>query len=126
MNPAPPLTTFIDQGVLIVAPGPEYNSIYEGMLQEFDALVERAKSAESPLILFDLEHTKYVGSAFLGLLLRVSNVVTVQRKGRFGLCNLNKFCKTIFATTKMELHCELFETREDAIAAFIAGDSSNS
>lgn len=123
MNPAPPLTTFVDQGVLVVAPGPEYATIYEGMLQEFDSLVERVQAAESALVLFDLQHTKYIGSAFLGLLLRISNVITVQRQGRFGVCNLNKFCKTILATTKMQLHCELFETREDAIAAFVANQS---
>ncbi|MCA9067610.1 MAG: STAS domain-containing protein [Planctomycetaceae bacterium] len=126
MNSSPPLTTFVEQGVLIVAPGPDYATIYEGMLQEFDALVERAQAAESPLLLFDLQHTKYVGSAFLGLLLRVSNVITVQRQGRFGLCNLTKFCKTIFATTKMQLHCEIFETREEALAAFTANQSPSS
>jgi anti-anti-sigma regulatory factor len=103
----------------VVAPGPEYDTIYEGVLRQFDVLLDLAKSCEPPLLLIDLRHTNYVGSAFLGLILRVSNVITVQRHGRLGVCHLTRFCKTIFETTKMEMLCEQFDTREEAIAAFV-------
>ncbi len=99
----------------VVALGTEYQTIYEGVLGEFEPLLELASEADPPLMLFDLKHTNHVGSAFLGFLLRISNRITQNTAGRLGVCHLSTFCETIFSTTMMELICERFDTKEAAL-----------
>jgi anti-anti-sigma regulatory factor len=113
-----------EQGVTIISPGPDYDSIYESSLSQFDHILDLAKTVEPPRMIMDLTHTEYFGSAFLGLLIRISNRLTVQRKGRFGVCHLSKFCRTVITVSKVDTLFELFETRADAIAAFTKDDES--
>lgn len=104
--------------VTVAAPGPEYEHIYENMLESLEGLLEVAATAEPPLLLVDLGHTRHVGSAFLGFLLRLSRCVTDRTGGRFGVCCATPFCLTVIKTTKMDTIWELFDTRDEAVAAF--------
>lgn len=111
-----------EQGVTIVFPGPDYDSIYESSLKQFDGILDLAKTVEPPRMVLDLTHAEYFGSAFLALLIRLSNRISVQRSGRFGICHLSKFCRAVITAAKMDKLFDLFETRADAIAAFKAND----
>ena len=116
MMEKPEITT--EHGVTIVCPGPEFDSIYESSLPELESILDLANTVEPPRMIWDLTHTEYFGSAFLGFLVRVSNRLSVQRQGRFGICNLSKYCRAIITSAKMDKLFELFETRADALAAF--------
>ena len=111
-----------EQGVTIISLGPDYDSIYESSLGQFDSILELAKTVEPPRMIMDLTHTEYFGSAFLGFLLRISNRLSVQRKGRFGICHLSKFCRAVIMAAKLDTLFELFDTRADAVAAFTKDD----
>lgn len=113
-----------EQGVTIVFPGPDYDSIYESSLKEFDGILDLAKTVEPPRLILDLAHTEYFGSAFLAFLIRLSNRLSVQRKGRFGICHLSKFCRAVLTAAKMDKLFELYETRADALAAFTKNDEA--
>lgn len=118
----PEITT--EQGVTIVCPGPEFDSIYESSLKDLDEILELAKTVEPPRMIWDLAHTEYFGSAFLGFLIRVSNRLSVQRSGRFGMCNLSKYSRAAITAAKMDNLFELFDTRADALAAFTQDDKA--
>ena len=110
-----------ENGVMHVCPGPEYDSIYEDSIELFDDVFELTRTVEPPLMIMDLTHTNYCGSAFLGLLLRFSNRLAVQRNGRFGVCHLSKYCKAVISKTKMDQVIDVFDTRADAVAALTNG-----
>lgn len=113
-----------ERSVTVIAPGPEYENIYENMLPRFDGLLEVASNAQPPLLIVDLRHTKLIGSAFLGFLLRLSNRVLGREGGRFGVCHLAPFCRTVCETTRMDKVWELFETREEALEALAEREAS--
>src|SRR5688572_15997366 len=100
----------VEQGVTIVCPGPDFDSIYEASLKELDGILDLAKTVEPPRMVWDMVHTDYFGSAFLGFLIRVSNRLSIQREGRFGMCHLSKYCRAVIAAAKMDKLFELFET----------------
>lgn len=115
----PPEVLSVDQ-VTVVAPGPEYEHIYENMLEQFEGLIEVGKAAEPPLLLVDLGHTRHVGSAFLGFLMRLSQTVLNREGGRFGVCCPTPFCLTVIKTMRMDKVWEIFKTRKEAVEAFTA------
>ncbi len=106
-----------EKAVTIVAPGPDYDSIFEVSLPDFDEILELAQTVDPPLMLLDLEHTQYFGSAFLSFLVRLSNRLTVQRKGRLGLCHLSKFCRAVITSANLDTLFELYESRAEALVA---------
>lgn len=113
----PPEVLSVDQ-VTVVAPGPEYEHIYENMLESFEGLIEVGKTAEPPLLLIDLGHTRHVGSAFLGFLMRLSQTILDRDGGRFGVCCPTPFCLTVIKTMRMDKVWEIFKTRDAAVEAF--------
>lgn len=114
----PPPEVLRAGNVTVVAPGPAYEHIYENMLDSVEYLIEVAATADPPLLLVDLGHTRHVGSAFLGFLMRLSDRVTERTGGRFGVCCATPFCLAVIKTTRMDTLWELFDTREEAVTAF--------
>lgn len=105
-----------ESGVTVVNPGPESSSIYESSLSEFDEVLELANSVDPPRMVMDLTHTNFCGSAFLGLLVRLSNRVSSKEGGRFAVCGLSKYVNTLVTTSKLHLVFEVFPNRDEAIA----------
>jgi anti-anti-sigma regulatory factor len=114
---APPEVTNIDD-VTVVTFGEDYVFIYEHTVDQVQFLLDLMGEIEPPFVVINLGHTKHCGSAFLGFLLRLHSRVSGRDGGRFAITNLLPFCKTVIQTTKMDLVWELFETQEEAIAAF--------
>jgi anti-anti-sigma regulatory factor len=113
-----------ENNVTCVCPGPDFESIYESSLPDFADVLELANTVDPPLVLMDLKHTNYCGSAFLGFLVRLSNRIAVQRNGRFGVCHLSKFVQTVVSASKMEKVFDVFETRDEGVAAYAGAASS--
>lgn len=110
-------------GVTIVAPGVDYESIHEFMLEQFNDTLELTRTIDPPLMIVDLEHTRFIGSAFLGLMLRLSNRMTGRNGGRFAICNPTKFCRAVFETARLSSIIEIYETRPEAVNAVRAAQA---
>lgn len=117
MQQIPPPAILREGDVTVVAPGPDYESIHEFMLGQFNGTLELTKTIEPPLMLVDLEQTRFIGSAFLGLMLRLSNRITAREGGRFAICNPTKFCRAVFETARLTTIIPLYDSRQAALDA---------
>lgn len=104
--------------ITFVKLGPEFDSIYENTLEDLADLPEFFKTVEPPLVVFDLTSTRFCGSAFLGFLVRLSIQLRVERNGRFGVCHLSKYLKSVVSVSKLEHVIDIFENRSDATKAY--------
>ncbi len=119
-DPAPPEVRQQD-GVTIVEFGPDWDNLYENMLDVVtDSLLKIGDEAEPPRVIIDMPHTKFFGSAYLGLLLRVSNRLKMRGAGCFGLSRLTPYCKAIIEKTQLDEIWQTFETVDEAVAALNA------
>ncbi len=107
------------QGVTIVKPGPDFSNLYESLLQHLSIVTALAESITPPRLLLDLEHVRFVGSAFLGQLVTNHKILSGRKDGQFALCNVNSFCRAALSTTKLESVLQIFESRDDAVAALV-------
>lgn len=108
--------------VTIIRPGVEFASLYGNMMDHLDPSLHLAASVIPPLLIIDLQNVKFIGSAFLGGIVTVQRIVRGRDSGRFGLCELNSFCKAAITISGLDKSFELFETAEDAVQAFSKSD----
>jgi anti-anti-sigma factor len=67
-------------------------------------------------IVLDLEHTSYISSFGLSLLLQLNDQVKAVN-GRLALAELHPFAKQVFDTTQLAAVFKLYETVEAAVKA---------
>ena len=90
-------------GVTVVALGAEYENLNEPVLAELEAsLLETADSIDPPLLVLDLSHTRFFGSAFLEVLFRVWTRLKKRDGGRFALSGLTDYCAEVVETTHLD------------------------
>lgn len=102
-------------GVTVVRLGPDFSSLYEGDLGTLAALPGLADTAEPALMVLDLSHTKYFGSAFIGFAITLANRLRA-RGGRFAISGLSSFGRMALQTTRSDLLLELFDSVDLAVA----------
>ena len=120
MHDITPPEVLRQNSVTIIRLGEDYASLYENMLENLSFIQQLAQSATHPYIVVDLRHVKFIGSAFLGLMVTTYKTTTARESGRFALCGLNTFCQTAISISKLENLIEIFDTAEDAVRAFTA------
>ena len=120
MHDITPPEVLRQNSVTIIRLGEDYASLYENMLENLSFIQQLAQSATPPYIVVDLRHVKFIGSAFLGLMVTTYKTTTARESGRFALCGLNTFCQTAISISKLEKLIEIFDTAEDAVRAFTA------
>lgn len=120
MHDITPPEVLLQNSVTIIRLGEDYASLYENMLENLSFIQQLAQSATPPCLVVDLRHVKFIGSAFLGLMVTVYKTTTARESGRFALCGLNTFCQTAISISKLENLIEIFDTAEDAVRAFTA------
>ena len=98
---APDVT--VQDGVTIASlVGPEYENLDERLLEGIrKALLDIAQAVTPPLLVLDLSHTKFFGSAFIEILFRVANRVK-NRGGKFALCGLTEYCSEVIHITHLD------------------------
>jgi anti-anti-sigma factor len=106
--------------VTIVRLGEDYANFFENMLDNLSFIQQLAQSVTPPRLVVDLRHVKFIGSAFLGLMVTVYKTLTARESGRFALCGLNSFCQAAVSISKLQNRFEIFETVDDAVKAFSA------
>ncbi|MFQ5733220.1 MAG: STAS domain-containing protein [Planctomycetaceae bacterium] len=108
-------------GVTVVALGAEYENLNEPLLEDLEAfLLETADRISPPLLLLDLSHTRFFGSAFLEALFRVWSRLKKRGDGRFALCGLTEYCAEVIETTHLERLWTVAANRDDAVKALLS------
>lgn len=108
-------------GVTIVALGPEYENLNEPLLADLEGfLLETADRIEPPILVLDLSHTRFFGSAFLEVLFRVWSRLKKRRNGRFALCGLTEYCQEVIDTTHLDRLWTVSADRRSASQALLA------
>lgn len=105
-------------GVTVIALGPEYENLDEQGLDELRSLLlDVSKEADPPRIVLDLSHTKFFGSSFIEIMFRIWNRMKSKEAGKFAISGLTPYCREILEVTHLNELWEIFETSEEAIRA---------
>ncbi len=104
--------------VTIVALGPEYENLDEPRLDALtDVLLQVTETASPPIVVLDLSHTSFFGSAFIEVIFRMWNRINNQDGGRFCICGLSEYCMEVLEVTHLDQLWETYPNREEAIQA---------
>lgn len=108
-------------GVTIIALGPEYENLDDAILEELrKVILDGVANADPPLVVLDLSHTKFFGSAFIEILFRAWNRIEKQEGGEFCLSGLTPYCAEVIDVTHLNRLWSIYDTREEAVAALKA------
>ena len=104
------------EGITIVEVDAEYDSLDVAKLNEFgDQLLSAVAGAEPPKVLLDMRRTTFIGSNFLGLLIRAWKRLR-DRKGELALCQVNDVCGDVLRASKLDMIWQVFPDRDRAVA----------
>ncbi len=107
-----------EAGVTIVTLGPEYENLEDTELETLKGvMLEVAEQADPPVVVLDLSHLRFFGSALIEALFRAWNHLKARPGGRLSLCGLTSYCREVVEITHLDQLWSIFETREDAISA---------
>jgi len=110
--------TEVQDGVTIISLGPAYENLDEHLLEDVSvAILKSTTAADPPLVVLDLSHTKFFGSAFIEILFRAWNRVQSKAGGRFVISGLTEYCLDVIKVTHLDQLWDVYETRAEAIAA---------
>jgi len=106
------------EGVTVVSLGPEFENLDEHDLDELSSVIlDVADNADPRLIVVDLSHTQYFGSAFIAVLFRAWNRVKNEEGGRFCISGLTPYCREVIEVTHLDRLWTLFDSTDQAVAA---------
>jgi anti-sigma B factor antagonist len=107
-----------EDGITVVTLGPEYESLEETELETLKgALLDVAERADPPLVLLDLSHLRFFGSALIEALFRAWNQLKARPGGRLSLCGLTSYCREVVEITHLDQLWSIYETRAEAVQA---------
>ena len=108
-------------GVTIISLGPDYENLDDAVLEDLRKLIlDAVADANPPLVVLDLSHTKFFGSAFIEILFRAWNRIVKQDGGEFCLSGLTPYCAEVIDVTHLNRLWSIYNTREEAVAALNA------
>lgn len=104
-------------GATIVELDERYDSLDDELLEDLsDVLLETASDPANSFLVLDLGKTRFIGSRFIGLLVRVWKRVQ-DHGGRMGLCCVPPFCRDALISTRLyDTLWKTYGTREEAIS----------
>jgi anti-anti-sigma factor len=104
-------------GVTVFQVDREYDSLDDRTVAEFSAqLTSAIQPDHPPLLLLDLSDTTFIGSSFLGVLVRVWKRIR-ERNGRMALCHVNEICGEVLHASKLDTIWDIYSTRDAAVRA---------
>ena len=102
----------------VISLGPEYENLDQNVLEELRAtILQVAENADPPLVVLDLSHTKFFGSAFIEILFRAWNRMNSRPGGKFCISGLTAYCAEVIEVTHLDQLWTIYKTREEAVAA---------
>lgn len=108
----------LESGITVVELDARYDSLDDESLGRLsEVLLEAAGRSQRPALLLDFSKTQFVGSTFIGLLVRVWKRIR-DRDGRMGICCVPPFCReTLMIARLYDTLWTPYATREEAISA---------
>ncbi|HEX7378480.1 MAG TPA: STAS domain-containing protein [Pirellulales bacterium] len=104
------------EGITVIEIDAQYDSLDVTKLNEFgDQLLAAAAEAEPPKVLLDMGRTTFIGSNFLGLLIRAWKRLR-DRHGELALCSVNEVCGEVLRASKLDMIWQVFPDRGTAVA----------
>jgi anti-anti-sigma factor len=104
------------EGITIVEIDAHYDSLDVTRLNEFgDQLLKAVAEAEPPKVLLDMGRTTFIGSNFLGLLIRAWKRLR-DRQGELAICSVNEVCGEVLRASKLDMIWQVFPDRQAAVA----------
>lgn len=104
------------ENITVIDLGPEYAGLDEDNLGKIaQQIIEVAKHASPPLVIFDLSQTDTFGGYFIQFLIRTWKLVK-KRSGTVVLCGLNEDCQNVLKKNKIDALWRQFPNRNAAIA----------
>lgn len=108
-----------EQGVTLLRVSPDSGALDAARIEQFQAASFQAvDQAEPPLILLDLSDQYFIGSSFIGVILRVWKRIRA-RGGRMALGGVNGACKQSLEVSKLASIWEIYPTREEALQSLL-------
>jgi len=86
-----------------------------------DAIMSVVEQTQRINLVLDFSNVKFLSSAVLGLLIRVSKKV-YERDGQLRLCNINPKIYEIFKITRLTKVFDIYPDTENAVNGFAAFD----
>ncbi|MDD4267209.1 MAG: STAS domain-containing protein [Pirellulales bacterium] len=105
-------------GITIVELESRYDSLDDASLGQLSqVLLEAASGPQRPRLLLDFSATRFIGSTFIGLMVRVWKRIR-DRDGQMGICCLAPFCQETLVIARLyDTLWTPYATREEALAA---------
>jgi hypothetical protein len=116
MSDSDPIQYEVRDGATVVTLGPHFESLYESVLPELAPLLDLAERIDPARLVIDLGNAKYVGSAFIGFVISLSQRINERPNGRLGIANLTSFCLMALEATKADLLLDLFDSVDEAVS----------
>ncbi len=103
--------------VSVIELGPSYESLDACLLEDVGGvLLGEASRADPPRMVLDMTGTRYVGSAFIELLVRAWKRLT-ERGGTMVLCGVQPLCAEVLRVTGLNRLWKALPTRDQAVVA---------
>lgn len=116
---APQITA--QDGVTVIALGRDCESLDEHRLEELGAIIiATADAADPPLVVLDLSHTQFFGSAFIEIMFRAWNRLNAREGGSFAISGLTPYCAEVIETTHLDRLWPVFDTQDAAVKHMLA------
>lgn len=106
MNSPPVPDVKISDSIAIICPGPEYSNFYENLLPQLDSALKAAEEGGADGVVLDMQHIRFVGSAFLGRLV-AAHKHAAARGARFSLRSVSSFCRAAMSVAKLDTLLEI-------------------
>ncbi len=104
-----------NRGVTIVSLPDSFNSAYESELESLSGIPKLAKTVEPARLVIDLQHVKFIGSAFIGFLISLSSQLQGRPSGRLAISGVAPFIRMALEKTRSDQLLEMHEKLDDAV-----------
>jgi len=82
-----------------------------------DRIVGAVEALETPKVVLDFAAVRFISSSVLGKLIKLNGRVVHDRRGRLGLCCLDKPIAEVFKITGLEQLFSIHPSRDEAVRA---------
>ena len=104
--------------VTLISLGRDYENLDEATLEQLQPqLFAAMEEADPPDVVLDLSKTKFFGSSFIEIIIRMVNRIESQRQGRFALAGLTKYCAEVLEITHLDSLWKIYPSADEAVAA---------
>ncbi len=101
--------------VTLVTLGREFETIYQAELSLLDDIVNLARTIDPPQLVVDISTVEYFGSAFIGLLIRLCEIIEAREGGRFAVSSPTSFGEMALKSTKVTEIFKVHGSTDDAV-----------